>query len=158
MIGVTIPAAAISPDGIYRYFLSRRLAPNGTVIAFIGLNPSTADATEDDPTIRRCMSFARSWGARELWMSNLFAYRSKDPSKLATAGDPIGRDNDGWLDEVVTRADMIIAAWGNWGALLGRGEAVRERYRGKLHALRITGRGMPGHPLYIDGATRPTTF
>lgn len=145
------PAAVLSSDGRYRYFLSRRWS-RASQITFIGLNPSTADATLDDPTIRRCVRFARDWGAGALYMVNLFAYRSTDPSTLLRVGDPVGPENDEWLDRAVSGATTVVAAWGNQGALLGRHEAIKARYEGQLQALKITSKGMPGHPLYISAS------
>ena len=153
-----IPAAVLSSDAIYRYFLSRAWEPSGKVIAFIGLNPSTADASTDDPTIRRCVQFSKDWGGGSLWMVNLFAFRATKPEKLLQAADPIGVENDLWLDKAINSADLVIAAWGNHGSLLDRSTAVRSRFLGKLHALSVTGRGMPGHPLYLRADTVPQAY
>jgi hypothetical protein len=155
---IELPAAVISEDGLYRYFLSRTWANTGKKIAFIGLNPSTADATNDDPTIRRCVQFAKDWGGTSLLMVNLFAYRATKPSVLLDVSDPIGPDNDKWLEKVIRSADIVIAAWGNHGSLLNRSAAVIERYEDKLQALNMTKMGMPGHPLYIAGTTLPKPY
>jgi len=108
-------SATFSPCRNYRYLLSRRLCdPESNNIShcvFIGLNPSTADETVDDPTIRRCMGFARSWGFGWLVMLNLFAFRSTDPRALKTAHDPVGQDNDAFLRTYTKNAGIIIAAW-----------------------------------------------
>jgi hypothetical protein len=150
------PAAVLSPEEQYRYFLSRSLASEGPKVLFIGLNPSTADAVADDPTIRRCVAFARSWGASAMWMANLFAYRSSSPKALRTAADPIGPQNDEWIERTVAAADLVVAAWGNDGGLLGRAGRILERHGPRLQALRVTRTGMPGHPLYVRGDVRPT--
>jgi hypothetical protein len=152
------PSAALSDDGQYRYFLSRCWNSSGRKIAFIGLNPSTADATNDDPTIRRCIRFARDWGGGSVWMVNLFAFRSTQPAALRSATDPIGPENDAWLERAIDAADIVIAAWGNHGHLLGRSDCVANRYRGRLHALAVTKNGMPGHPLYVRADTHPRPF
>lgn len=152
------PAAVLSDCGTYRYFLSRRFGFEARTVAFIGLNPSIADATLDDPTIRRCVNFAKSWGAGSLWMVNLFAFRSTQPRALHAAADPIGPDNDAWLDRAVSAAELVVAAWGTHGSLLGRSEQVRRRFQGKLHSLSLTKSGMPGHPLYIRADTKPSPF
>lgn len=152
------PSAVISEDGLYRYFLSRNWDKGGKKVAFIGLNPSTADATNDDPTIRRCIQFAKDWGGSSLWMINLFAYRSTKPSALSVTPDPIGVDNDKWIEDVVSDADIVVAAWGNHGKLFGRAESVASKYRDKLQALAITKMGMPGHPLYIPASTKLMKF
>jgi len=149
------PAAVLSPDDQYRYFLSRRVASGGPVVLFIGLNPSTADAVVDDPTIRRCIAFARSWGASAMWMANLFAFRSTSPKGLRIAADPIGPDNDEWIQRAVSAADLVVAAWGNHGGLFDRANVVLEKHGSRLLALRLTKTGMPGHPLYVRGDARP---
>ena len=106
-------SAYISECGQYRYLLTRDVASigNGTV-TFVCLNPSTADATEDDPTIRRCTRFAREWGYAQLKVVNLYAYRSTDPSQLARVPDPVGPENDDILSAVLGSSDCIVAAWG----------------------------------------------
>ena len=154
---IELPAAQISLDGKYRYFLSRRWN-EGKPIAFIGLNPSTADATLDDPTIRRCTRFARDWGAGGLYMVNLFALRSTSPTLLRNVVDPVGPENDEWIERAINGAKIVIACWGNGGGLLGRHEVIRSRYKGKLNALKITGTGMPGHPLYIPATATPQPY
>lgn len=151
-------AATISANEIYRYFLSRTWDPSGQVVTFIGLNPSTADASNDDPTIRRCIRFAKNWGYGSLWMVNLFAFRATQPARLLEAADPIGSENDFWLDKAVNSAQLVIAAWGNHGALLNRASLVRERFYGKLNALTVTERGMPGHPLYLRADSIPFPY
>lgn len=142
-------AAVISPDGMYRYLLTRRVGSATRRVTFIGLNPSTADSVQDDPTIRRCKGFARDWGCGELWVVNLFALRSPNPSALLNCVDPIGPDNDGWLGAAVEGADLVVAAWGNDGRLRSRGNSVGARFGGRLHTLGLTKLGQPKHPLYV---------
>lgn len=149
------PTAVISNCSQYRYFLSRRINSSLRIVTFIGLNPSTADETRDDPTIRRCVNFAKEWGAGALWMVNLFAFRATKPAVLLGIADPIGSDNDVWLERAISSSDVVVAAWGNEGRLLGRAEVVSRRYAGRLLALSITKSGMPGHPLYIRADTKP---
>ena len=94
------PLAVFSEDRIYRYILRCQISPllGAGTCAFIMCNPSTADEHQDDPTIRRCIDFARSWGYAELVVLNLFAYRSMmDPALLRTKGDPVGPMNDGYI-------------------------------------------------------------
>lgn len=152
-----IPLAVLSEDGLYRYFLSRTWDKRGKIIVIVGLNPSTADASIDDPTIRRCVRFAKDWGGGSLWMVNLFAYRATDPSMLRKAADPIGPENDQWLTMAVDHAHLAVAAWGNHGSLFGRAAGVYTKFPGKFHALSVTQQGMPGHPLYLraDSIPRP---
>lgn len=150
-----LPPAVISSDGTYRYFLSRNWGRDGRRIAFIGLNPSTADATNDDPTIRRCVGFAKAWGGTSLWMVNLFGYRATNPKVLLSAEDPVGPENDSWLERIILSADLVIAGWGNHGNLLGRAAAVEERFSDHLYTLAVTKQGMPGHPLYLPASSTP---
>lgn len=154
---MSVPSAVISEDEKYRYFLSRAWG-RGRPVTFIGLNPSTADAIADDPTIRRCIGFAKGWGAGSLHMVNLFGYRSTDPRQLLTIQDPIGAENDYWLDFALADAQIIVAAWGARGNLLNRSDAVRAKYKGRLSALKLTVGGMPGHPLYIAASTAPVPY
>jgi hypothetical protein len=126
-------------------------------VAFIGLNPSTADETQDDPTIRRCRAFACSWGYDNLVMLNLFAYRATRPADMKAAADPIGPDNDWHLLDACMRADLIVAAWGSHGSFWNRDVSLRKLLgRCQLHYLRLTKDGHPAHPLYLPGWLKPT--
>jgi hypothetical protein len=150
--------AVISDDGKYRYWLSRTWGGDDKVIAFIGLNPSTADAKQNDPTVLKCIRFAKNWGATKLVMVNLFAYRSSSPKDLRQIVNPVGADNDAWILRAVEEADIVVAAWGNNGSYLGRAAEVAKRFQGRLQALRITKHGMPGHPLYIPADAKLVGF
>ncbi len=152
-----MPAAVLSDCGQYRYLLSRRLGFSDRVVVFIGLNPSTADATQDDPTIRRCIGFAKRRDAGLLLMVNLFAMRSTCPTALRTYATPIGPENDFWIERAMSVADVAIAAWGNGGVLLGRSDSISARYKGRLEAFAMTNANMPKHPLYVrsDAQTIP---
>ena len=101
-------AAEFSPDRVYRYSLWRFWSKNGGYAAFISLNPSTADEHEDDPTIRRCIRYAKDWGYSGLIMLNLFAYRSTNPKRLYTIDDPIGPDNNFHLRSASSKAQVTI--------------------------------------------------
>ena len=79
---------------------------------FVGLNPSTADETNDDPTIRRCIAFAREWGYARLHMANLFAFRATEPRDMMNASDPIGPENDKHLLTLANDSILTVAAWG----------------------------------------------
>ncbi len=140
-------SAGLSCCGRYRYWLRRMWDPALAHCVFIGLNPSTADATEDDPTLRRCLSFARDWGYGSLLLVNLFSFRATDPRALKMASDPIGPRTDLWLRRAVAETDTVIAAWGNGGLLFGRGVQVQQRLA-SLYCLDVTALGMPRHPLY----------
>lgn len=144
----------------WRYVLRRRWDA-GPVVAFILLNPSTADETENDPTIRRCIGFAKSWGFSGLVLGNLFALCSTDPGALYDAQDPIGHhpsgENDRWLDRIVKEAEgCVVMGWGMHGEYMGRGAAVIARLQADhpdiaLKAFVRTKGGQPGHPLYLPG-------
>ena len=148
--------ADISPCGRYRYTLWRKWGPGGTCM-FVGLNPSTADATLDDPTIRRCVAFARMWGYGGLMMTNLFAWRATDPRDMLAAEDPVGPDNDQTLRTTWLNAAITVAAWGTHGTHQGRDAHVRAMLPA-LHYLRLTKDGHPGHPLYLPARLRPAKW
>ena len=125
---------------------------------FIGLNPSTADETKSDPTVTRCMNYARQWGYDGLIMTNLFAYRSTDPKALKAVDDPVGPENDRYLIMSAIKASLVAAAWGNHGGYLGRDGRVGSKllqYRSKLHVLKRTKLGYPSHPLYLKSDLKP---
>ncbi len=146
--------AVFSPSGLYRYRLSRIWEPTKPPLVWIMLNPSTADAEIDDPTIRRCMSFSRREGAGSMEVLNLFALRSTDPAALLSAADPIGPDNDHWIAEVTRGQDRVVCAWGAYGYLLDRGREVVRRLRDReipMQTFGLTVHRQPKHPLYISG-------
>ena len=146
--------AVFSPCRTYRYALSRVWAADKPYALFIGLNPSTADETLDDPTIRRCMDFAKRWGYGGLVMANLFAYRATDPSQMKGAKDPVGVANDEWLTELAKYAGVVVAAWGNHGAFLRRSSHIRALLS-ELHYLQLNQSGEPTHPLYLNSTLTP---
>ncbi len=141
--------------GAYRYTLWRAWDEMRPRVCFVLLNPSTADATRDDPTLRRCIGFARSWGAcGSVEIVNLFAYRTADPAMLRKAAHPVGPDNDTYLKNAARRASRIVLGWGARGTLLGRDLAVLELLAAyPLYCLRLTRERHPEHPLYIPGDT-----
>jgi hypothetical protein len=147
--------AVISDDGQYRYRLSRTWDTDKPTLAFIMLNPSTADATEDDPTIRRCLGYAKEWGYGSLVVANLFALRSTDPSNLREHPDPVGPENERHLREVCAESEKVIVAWGANGSLQGRGREVGEMLDVVLYALDTTKDGHPVHPLYQPADAEP---
>lgn len=142
--------ATISECGLYRYRLTREWGAGATAV-FIMLNPSTADASQDDPTIRRCVGFAKREGCGRLEVVNLFAFRATAPKDMRAAADPIGPENDAHILAAVTAADgPRIAAWGAHGGQ--RGKEVGRRLRGMgLKCLGLTAALAPRHPLYVRG-------
>ena len=119
-------------------------------VGFVMLNPNQADAESDDPTIRRCIGFAKRWEFGGLEVVNLFAYRAKTPQLLRQATEPIGEENDRYLLTLPHRVDLIIFAWGNWGGLWQRDREVLTFFQTqKAYSLGITKLGHPRHPLYL---------
>ncbi|MCZ0926475.1 DUF1643 domain-containing protein [Halomonas janggokensis] len=147
-------SAIISDCGQYRYLLTRPSEvehPERSTALFLMLNPSTADASLDDPTIRRCRGFARSWGCAGLAVANLYALRATNPKELWKHDAPIGDQNNAWLAKLAKEHCDIICAWGA-NAKPGR---VKEVSRilvdagARLWCMGTTKSGAPKHPLYI---------
>ncbi|MDS0280056.1 DUF1643 domain-containing protein [Halomicroarcula sp. S1AR25-4] len=150
--------AVLSEDRQYRYRLSRTWDTEKPTIAFVMLNPSTADETEDDPTIRRCLGFAEDWGYGSLLVGNLFAYRTSDPADLRDVDDPVGPENDQHLRDICDEADKVIVAWGTDGDLHDREREFVEKLDVDLYALDTTKDGHPNHPLYQPADAEPELF
>lgn len=155
-------SAVVSECGKYRYRLTRQLGPDPRICNFVMLNPSTADATLDDPTIRRCIGFARDWGCGQLMVSNLFAYRATEPYRLGLVADPVGPDNHDYLISAAARAHesggLVVAAWGAHG---GRDDQDRRVMSFLVQTLGVpvkclgtTVLGFPRHPLYLPAAAQ----
>jgi hypothetical protein len=121
---------------------------------FIMLNPLSPDELTDDPTIRRCIGFARSWRFGSLAVGNLFAYRTRSPAELCAFPDPVGSENDRWLTRLQEESSLTIAAWGNHRRLLGRNTAVSSKLPG-VHILGLTVLGEPRHLLYVRSNVVP---
>ena len=154
-----IRQALFDPTGAYRYSLRREWDSSLPTVGFVMLNPSTADAERDDATIRRCIGYAQRWGYGSLEAVNLFAYRSTDPRQLRLVEDPVGPENDRHLLALRGRCSLLVAAWGNWGNLLRRGEGVLELLSSHpLHCLGTTRAGHPLHPLHQRGNLVPLPF
>ena len=152
--------ARFSRCGDYRYSLERKWQhprQQARRVLFIGLNPSTADHRQDDPTIRRCVGFARDWGFSELEVVNLFAYRATYPSDLKQATDPVGKRNDYWIRRCHRIADLTIACWGNDGEFMQRADTVLAMLN-DLYCLNINRSSQPAHPLYQRADERPKTL
>lgn len=149
-------SAVISDCGRYRYMLEREWMTGSGTCLFVMLNPSTADAEQDDPTIRRCVGFAQSWGYQRLTVANVFALRSPHPKVLLEADDPVGDDNDHWTEKLYREADLAVAAWGAFWFARDRAADLAASY--DLHCLAVTKEGCPQHPLYIKADTKPIPF
>jgi hypothetical protein len=143
----------------YRYVLWREWDTiNPAYAMFVGLNPSTADEVEDDPTIRRCVGYAKRWGYGALCMTNLFAYRATDREVMKSHPSPVGVDNDRWLVEMAKGAAIVVAAWGVDGAHLHRDQAVIRLLGKGLTCLGLTKSGHPAHPLYLKKSLKSIPF
>lgn len=151
--------AILDDSRTYRYRLWRTWDVDKPACAFIGLNPSTADETEDDPTLRRCIGYARAWGYGTVELGNLFGLRATDPAELREASDPVGPENDDHLRDICRDAKLVVAAWGNDGELMDRArEVCRLLDDHDLHALVVNQTGHPKHPLYCRKAVEPQPF
>ncbi len=155
-----LKGATLDPTGQYRYTLWRVWDSEAPRVAFVMLNPSTADASVDDPTIRRCIGFARTWGYGSLEVVNLFAYRATSPQILRAAADPVGPDNEAHLLATRQKVTPIILAWGNQGTFLGRNQTVLEQLVNieNVYCLGLTAGGHPCHPLYLQAHTKPVLY
>lgn len=156
----TRKGAVISGCGQYRYRLTRTWDETMPVAYWVMLNPSTADADLDDPTVRRCVGFARAWGCGGVDVRNLFALRATDPRELRASRDPVGPDNDALhLGDLPARSlpGPVVAAWGTHGILMGRCYRVATDLKRRgvdWQCLGLTKGGHPRHPLYV-AASQP---
>ncbi len=151
--------AIVSPCGTYRYRLSRHWSPGTETALFIMLNPSTADASQDDPTIRKCTNYARAWGFARLEVVNLYAFRATRPADLHAALDSaVGPDNDDHIRAATRSADLVVAAWGAWKFAEPRAREVRRIIEpiARLHCLARSMSGAPRHPLYLRSDLKPS--
>lgn len=156
----TLQGAVFSPCRVFRYQLWRSFThkPCRKPLVVIGLNPSTATETINDPTIRRCIGFAQSFGHDGLVMYNIFAIRMTDSSRLKHIDQIIGPDNDIYLQQLRKCKQPILAAWGVHGVLKEREADVRKMLNGKLKCLGITQNGHPRHPLYLPKTATMRSF
>jgi len=155
--------ATFSPCRQYRYTLTREVASldGHGVVCWVMLNPSTATAETDDPTIRRVKAFSRAWGYRSASIVNLFAYRSTEPRRLLYVEDPVGPENDRVIREVAGNANAVVVAWGVHGAHRGRDAQVLALLAAigvSPLCLGTTRGGHPKHPLYMPAGLAPLVF
>lgn len=152
-MNATASGAILSEDGAYRYRLWRRWPSLEPSVVFVMLNPSTADADQDDPTIRRCIGFARRWGFGGIEVVNLFALRTSDPLVLLSHPDPVGPENAEHIRQAVSlgAAKPIIVAWGEASRFRARADLVAALIRARrvVRALGVTKSGDPRHPLFM---------
>ena len=147
-------SAILSQDGQYRYQLSRVWDETKPKILFVMLNPSTADANIDDPTIRRVVNFSKSWGYGGVFVGNLYAFRSTNPKNLKLANDPIGPENITHIKTLLEKTDRVIYAWGN--------NRKEPEWLQKLvetpYCIDISKKGIPKHPLYLKKDLMPKVY
>lgn len=153
--------AEISGCKTYRYHLWRKWGSNSDVMTFIMLNPSTADAMKDDPTIRKCVNYAKREGCDAISVVNLFALRTPNPDDLYTHPAPVGPENDEWIVKICKNTSLVVAAWGNCGDYLNRAGIVSNQLNSmdiKVSCLIRNKSGSPRHPLYCNAKESIKTF
>lgn len=149
--------AILSEDRKYRYVLSRIWDESKSMVMIIGLNPSTADETIDDPTIVRCIDFAKNWGYGGIYMLNLFAFRATLPKDMFSVENPIGDENDKFIEKYSKLSDKVICAWGNDGKYKNRSQEVLSKIKNKYY-LKLNQTNEPAHPLYLRKDLIPIQF
>lgn len=159
-IGAVIASASFSECKKYRYSLTRIWDESKPKVMFVMLNPSTADAEKDDPTIRRCIGFAKSWGYGGLYVCNLFAYRATNPKELLRVHNPFGDQNIWHTRQLFDKVEIVLCAWGNEGIvnrICGKGNEYENLYYAyeKLHFIELSNSGIPKHPLYLKSTLKP---
>lgn len=142
--------AAFDDERVYRYLLTRAWGP-GPRVLWIMLNPSTADESKLDPTLRRCLGFSRAWGFDGFEVCNVYALRSTDPKGLWKAADPIGPGNDAAIRAAAERASCVIVGWGNHAKIDRELEVAKllQDVGQRPCCLGTTDKGAPRHPLYL---------
>jgi len=149
--------AEISKCKDYRYALWRTWDEEKPRVVFVCLNPSTADENINDPTLNKCIRYAKSWDNGKyggVLILNLFAFRATKPANMKKADDPIGTDNNNRLRKLPRTTDLIVAAWGNHGAFNRRSKVVLEMLP-DVHYLKLNKTGEPSHPLYLKKDIKP---
>lgn len=153
-----LKGAVFSEDFAYRYALWRIWQPSLPWVLFIGLNPSIADGTTDDPTLRRCIRFAQQWGYGGLLLGNLFAWRATYPHELAKVANPMGKENGDWLVWLGKNAGTILLCWGNYGRYQNRAQQLLPLLSNPCYHLGLTQKGEPRHPLYVPASATPQLY
>lgn len=146
-------SARFSKCGLYRYVLTRTWDDERPPVCFIGLNPSIATEKDLDPTIRRCIGFAKSWGAGGIVMLNAFAIIDPKPAVMKAAGaEAIGPENDFWIRKHARLSSEVVVCWGTDGTYREREAALLQllkRIGVTVKCLGKTKDGFPRHPLYL---------
>lgn len=156
----------------YRYSLWCRWDATLPQVIFVMLNPSKANENQDDPTLKKCIKFAHYWRYGSLEVVNLFAYCSPDPNDLFQADEPVGLENNSYIQSATNRAHLIIVAWGASNYLQKKRDRETEvlslisgqktlyclELTKKEYRLGLTKKKLPRHPLYIKDSTKPMIF
>lgn len=161
MIVTSASGAAFSACRRWRYLLWRRWDAARPTANFLMLNPSTADEVQLDPSCTRARVYAEKWGFGALIVTNLFGWRATDPDDMKATRDPVGRGNDAAILRAAREAKIVVCAWGNHGAHLGRSAKVLEFLNSEetnLRYLRLNSSGEPAHPLYLPGSLTPVIY
>lgn len=155
-------SAILSPCGLYRYRLDRTVGMAGPVFAFFGINPSTADATTDDATVRKWIGFTKAWGGSRFIVGNVWPLRSTDVRALADATRwlDIGRENTRHILAMADEADVLVPCWGDRSKVPRRMHndlddllsLLRGTRKPVMH-LGLTKGGDPKHPLMLGYST-----
>jgi hypothetical protein len=143
----------------YRYVLTRVWDKSLPKCVFIGLNPSVADESFDDRTVRRCIGFARREKCGTLVMLNAFAFRTTDSKMLLSCASPVGLNNDFYISQCCKKADLVIVGWGTLGKRFDRQEKILKLLKAiELVCLGVNSDGTPKHPLYLANNTQLVAF
>lgn len=145
----------------YRYVLSRQWGDSDNFVNFILLNPSTADESKDDQTIRRCINLTKSWKKYDgFYVTNLFAFRTVSPKILKNTEYPIGKENNKYIKEIANKSKIVIIAWGNDGGYLNRDKDVLQILSGikPPHCLGLSKKKQPLHPRTVKKTVVPIKF
>jgi hypothetical protein len=162
-VGDVTTSAFLSDCRKYRYSLTRIWDDSKPRVLFIMLNPSTADATIDDATIRRCRRFAESWGYGGFYVGNLFPFRSKEPSDLLKSENPLGKCNGDHIKMMALCSEKIVCAWGN-SSIVNKLQKKFPEYKPleglnrELNYLELSNDGTPKHPLYLPKTLKPVRY
>ena len=159
-----MPVARFSADRRYRYQLTRRVGFGDRTVAFLMLNPSTANEVRNDRTVRRCINYANAWGFGWLIVTNVSPLRATDPREMLAAGpepEEVRRENDRSILEAASLAELVVAAYGADGSAEGRDEHAVNLLTDAgvaVMCLGLTKEGAPRHPLYLQATATPFVF
>ncbi len=149
--------AIFSEDNIHRYALIHEWELDRPSLMIISLNPSAEDGELNNPTIRRCIGFAKRWGFGRLFITNLFSFKTSSPKDLFNSENPIGNKNDYWLKKLSKKVDKVVLAYGNHGKFKNRHEEILKIIHDP-YCIKKSKTGMPMHPLYLKYTEEPIRF